>query len=130
MTPDYAYEYVKSIRPRVRLAPSQWQAVQDFFYLSKAKKHSKFEPFDDSAVVLVAESDLEGYKESFDSGVFRNNILAEFSLVCRAQFASHAAIARLSCLFLRCNDGGQKMPTKELVSSEQMGDVGINIHVY
>lgn len=130
MTPDAAYEYVKSIRPRVRLAPSQWQAVEDYYYVNRVKKHTNFEPFDDAAVVLVAESDLEGYKESFECGLARNNILAELSLVCRAQFASQAAIARLSCLWLRCNDGGPKIPRKELGTSEQMAEVGINIRVH
>ncbi|KAJ0603291.1 putative phosphoric monoester hydrolase [Helianthus annuus] len=131
MTPDAAYEYVKSIRPRVRLASSQWQAVQDYYYLDRVKKQPNFEPFDDAAVVLVAESDLEGYQESFDSGLTRNrNILAELSLICRAQFASQATVARLSCLWLGCNDAGRKMGSKEFVSSEQMADVGINIRVH
>ncbi|KAI3756808.1 hypothetical protein L1987_56631 [Smallanthus sonchifolius] len=131
MTPDAAYEYAKSIRPRVRLASSQWRAVQDYYYLGKVKKQPSFEPFDDAAVVLVAESDLEGYKESFDSGLTRNrNILAELSLICRAQFASQATIARLSCLWLGCNEAGRNMGLKELVSSEQMADVGINIRVH
>ncbi|CAK8575358.1 unnamed protein product [Lathyrus sativus] len=31
MSPDDAYEYVKSIRPRVLLTSSQWQAVQDYY---------------------------------------------------------------------------------------------------
>ncbi|KAJ0803272.1 putative phosphoric monoester hydrolase [Helianthus annuus] len=131
MTPDAAYEYVKSIRPRVRLASSQWQAVQDYYHLDRVKKQPNFEPFDDAAVVLVAESDLEGYQESFDSGLTRNrNILAELSLICRAQFASQATVARLSCLWLGCNDAGRKMGSKEFVSSEQMADVGINIRVH
>ncbi|KAK9058972.1 hypothetical protein SSX86_021590 [Deinandra increscens subsp. villosa] len=132
MTPNAAYEYVKSIRPRVRLAFSQWQAVQDYYYyLDRAKEQPKFEAFDDEAVVLVAESDLEGYKESFESGLTRNrNILTELSLICRAQLASQATVARLSCLWLGCNNGGRKMGSKELVISEQMADVGINIRVH
>lgn len=101
MTPNAAYAYVKSIRPRVRLATSQWQAVQDYYQKNQKRiKEYEFEPFDDGSVVLVKESDLEGYKESFVG----NKILAEFSLVCRAQFASQAAMARLSCLWLRCHD--------------------------
>lgn len=131
MTPDAAYEYVKSIRPRVRLASSQWQAVQDCYNLDRVKKQPNFEAFDDAAVVLVTEQDLEGYKESFDSGLARNrNILAELSFIYRAQFASQATIARLSCLWLGCNDAGRKLGSKELISSEQMGDVGINIRVH
>ncbi|PWA62996.1 phosphotyrosine protein phosphatases superfamily protein [Artemisia annua] len=131
MTPGAAYQYVKSIRPRVRLASSQWRAVQDYYYHDRVKKPSKFEPFDDAAVVFVAESDLEGYKESFDSGVARKHFLAELSVVCRAQFVSQAAIARLSCLWLRCHEVVQKIPTKDLATSEQMGgDVGIDIRVH
>ncbi|KAK1430370.1 hypothetical protein QVD17_13051 [Tagetes erecta] len=131
MTPGAAYEYVKSIRPRVRLASSQWQAVQDYYNLDRVKKQPNFEVFDDAAVVMVTESDLEGYKESFDSGLTRSrNILAELSLIYRAQFASQATIARLSCLWLGCNDEGRKLGSKELMSSEQMADVGINIRVH
>nr|XP_043612583.1 phosphatidylglycerophosphate phosphatase PTPMT2 [Erigeron canadensis] len=136
MTPKAAYDYVKSIRPRVRLAYSQWQAVQDY-YFDKVDKHpklsikSEFEPFDDAAVVMVAESDLEGYTETFDSGFVCNSILVELSSACRAQFVSQAAISRLSCLWLRFQDAVDKIPTKESASSKQMADVGgINIRVY
>lgn len=97
MTPEVAYNYVKAIRPRVRLASSQWQAVQDYYYNQKNKKFTKkpdLEPFDDASMVLVKASDLEGYKESFVG----NKILAE---LCRAQFASQAAMARLSWLWVR-----------------------------
>lgn len=132
MTPEVAYEYVKSVRPRVRLASSQWQAVQDYYYHDldhQVKKDPSFEPFDDAAV-LVAESDLEGYNESFDSSTWaRNNALAELGLVCRAQLSSQAAITRLSCLWL--GDAEEKIKSKELAkNSEQMSDVGINIPVH
>ncbi|CAD5183817.1 unnamed protein product [Musa acuminata subsp. malaccensis] len=30
MTPEAALEHVRSRRPRVRLAPSQWRAVQEY----------------------------------------------------------------------------------------------------
>ncbi|XP_076888860.1 phosphatidylglycerophosphate phosphatase PTPMT1-like [Bidens hawaiensis] len=131
MTPDAAYEYVKSIRPRVRLASSQWRAVQDYYYDNRVKKQPSFEPFDDAAVVLVAESDYEGYKESFDLGLTRNrSILAELSLICRSQFVSQTTVARLSSLWLGCSDASRKMGSEDLVSSEQMADVGINIRVH
>ncbi|KAL4567207.1 hypothetical protein LXL04_022783 [Taraxacum kok-saghyz] len=96
MTPDVAYNYVKSIRPRVRLAYSQWQAVQDYYKKNqKVIIKSEFEPFDDASMVMVKESDLEGYKES----IVGNKILAE---LCRAQFVtSQAAMARLSWLWVR-----------------------------
>ncbi|KAH7863405.1 hypothetical protein Vadar_017091 [Vaccinium darrowii] len=31
MTPDAAYDFVTSVRPRVQLASAQWQAVQDYY---------------------------------------------------------------------------------------------------
>ncbi|XP_071691178.1 phosphatidylglycerophosphate phosphatase PTPMT2-like [Rutidosis leptorrhynchoides] len=135
MTPDAAYEYVKSIRPRVRLAAMQWQAVQDYYYdilnqRPKFKIKPEFEPFDDAAVVLVSHSDVEGYKESFDLGLVHNNILVELSSVCRAQFVSQAAVAGLSYFWHRIHDAVEKIPTKELASSEQLTDVGINIRVH
>ncbi|XP_019081339.1 phosphatidylglycerophosphate phosphatase PTPMT2 isoform X3 [Vitis vinifera] len=80
MTPDAAYNYVKSIRPRVVLASAQWKAVQDY-YLQKVKKtkssgcinnrvrKSPFFPskqygvaFDDDSIDIVTESDLDGYE--------------------------------------------------------------------
>ncbi|KAK1289804.1 putative dual specificity protein phosphatase DSP8 [Acorus calamus] len=33
MTPKAAFDYVRSIRPRVLLAPSQWRAVQEYWRL-------------------------------------------------------------------------------------------------
>ncbi|PSS24110.1 Dual specificity protein phosphatase DSP8 [Actinidia chinensis var. chinensis] len=145
MTPDAAYEYVRSIRPRVQLASSQWQAVQDY-YSHKVKRPGSYmctEPatgetvgfsvkhdlaaFDDGSVVVVTESDLDGYD---DSSLVGNESLAELSLTCRVQFASQAAIARLSCLWLRYHN--QKLSRKKLgssVSSDQMGSIGVDIRV-
>ncbi|GFY92713.1 phosphotyrosine protein phosphatases superfamily protein [Actinidia rufa] len=145
MTPDAAYEYVRSIRPRVQLASSQWQAVQDY-YSHKVKRPGSYmctEPatgetvgfsvkhdlaaFDDGSVVVVTESDLDGYD---DSSLVGNETLAELSLTCRVQFASQAAIAKLSCLWLRYHD--QKLSRKKLgssVSSDQIGSIGVDIRV-
>ncbi|CAK9149402.1 unnamed protein product [Ilex paraguariensis] len=150
MTPDAAYEYVRSIRPRVLLASSQLRAVQDY-YLRRVKKTesnacmnklmktmpafaSKHDlaAFDDGSVVLVAESDLDGYDESLDSVLVGNKMLAELSLACRVQFASQATISRLSCLWLRCH-ANQKISSKKLrrsASTDQLGSIGVDIRVY
>ncbi|XP_074382346.1 phosphatidylglycerophosphate phosphatase PTPMT2-like [Apium graveolens] len=115
MTPNVAYEYVRSIRPRVRLASSQWQAVQDYYQCSterhictKSSPDTKLicsektnsEAFDDSRMVLVSESDIEGYEMSLNSDV-ACNMLTELSVACRFQLTSQAAIDRLSCIWPR-----------------------------
>lgn len=89
-------------------------------------------PFDDGSVVLVTESDLDGYDESYESGVVGKNILAESNLACRFQFVSQAAVARLSCLWVR-SQTGQKVSQKKLESSmtsSQLQSIGVDIHVY
>ncbi|KAB2002705.1 hypothetical protein ES319_D11G084000v1 [Gossypium barbadense] len=142
MTPDAAYEYVRSIRPRVLLAPAQQQAVQDY-YLHKVNnngicgdscsmiiKKTLVVPekqdtavFDDGSVVVVTESDLDGYDASFDTDVLSNEMLDEGSLAGRLQFASQAAMTRLSCLWLRCR--AEQKASRKLLSS-----LGIDIRVY
>ncbi|KAF8412948.1 hypothetical protein HHK36_000920 [Tetracentron sinense] len=92
MTPDAAFEWVRSIRQRVLLAPSQWHvcyfnlhqafacAVQEYYRLSMQKTQSRscvdlpvvktlsfpanqdFVAFDDGSTVLVMESDLRAKK--------------------------------------------------------------------
>ncbi|MBA0559895.1 hypothetical protein Golax_013781 [Gossypium laxum] len=142
MTPDAAYEYVRSIRPRVLLAPAQQQAVQDY-YLHKVNnngicgdscsmiiKKTLVVPakqdtavFDDGSVVVVTESDLDGYDASFDTDVLSNEMLDEGSLAGRLQFASQAAMTRLSCLWLRCR--AEQKASRKLLSS-----LGIDVRVY
>ncbi|KAK1560047.1 hypothetical protein Q3G72_021511 [Acer saccharum] len=152
MAPDTAYEYVRSIRPRVLLASSQWQAVQEYYHI-KVKKTSIFnyiivekyldlpaeqdkEAFDDDSVVIVTESDLDGYEASCDSSVARNEMLSvrcqTLSLACKVQFASQATAARLSCLWLRCLTD-QKTTRKKLgnsVNTDQLGSISVDIRVY
>ncbi|XVF79782.1 hypothetical protein PTKIN_Ptkin15bG0017100 [Pterospermum kingtungense] len=145
MRPDTAYEYVRSIRPRVLLAPAQQQAVRDY-YLHKVKNNGiprnpccmivkktlvlpakqDTAAFDDASVVVVTESDLDGYDASFDAGVSAKEMLGEGSLAGRFQFASQAAIARLSCLWLRCHVDDQKTSRKH----GPLGTLGIGIRVY
>ncbi|KAI3831796.1 hypothetical protein MKX03_000138 [Papaver bracteatum] len=91
MTPVAAFEYVRSIRHRVLLASSQWQAVQDFYNVRVAKDTkpgSRVNSQDlnpkgtpaaigniegstivDGSVMVITESDLDGYDstcENFD----------------------------------------------------------------
>ncbi|CAL9096385.1 unnamed protein product [Musa acuminata var. zebrina] len=59
MTPLEALEYVRSKRPRVLLAPAQWQAVQEF---SRGKFDLPASQSSDmSNGVLVTEDDIKGY---------------------------------------------------------------------
>ncbi|GJT67554.1 putative dual specificity protein phosphatase DSP8 [Tanacetum coccineum] len=58
MTPDSALEYVRSRRPRVLLAPSQWKAVQEFKDWQLA---STVPPSPSRDAVLITKADLEGY---------------------------------------------------------------------
>ncbi|XVE74090.1 hypothetical protein DITRI_Ditri11bG0171400 [Diplodiscus trichospermus] len=145
MTPDAAYEYVRSIRPRVLLAPAQQQAVQDY-YLLKVKNNGipgnsscrmiakktlvlpakpDTAAFDDGSVVVVTESDLDGYEVSFDAGLSAKEMLGEGSLAGRFEFASQAAITRLLCLWLRCH-ADQKTSRKP----GPLSSLGIDIRVY
>ncbi|KAL3325991.1 hypothetical protein AABB24_036947 [Solanum stoloniferum] len=136
MTPEAAYDYVRSIRPRVLLAPSQWQAVQEYYARVKntgsdvcgddnSSKMLDFPAqkevavFDDGSVVLVSECDLDGYDEIVESDLTRNEVLVDLNLACRGvQVARQAAISRLSYLWLRYH------------STKKLGSIGVDIHVY
>ncbi|XP_020575234.1 putative dual specificity protein phosphatase DSP8 [Phalaenopsis equestris] len=66
MTPTDAFEHVRSKRPRVLLAPSQWQAVQEF-----GKRKTQFPPLSRkcstaSDAILITEADIQGYKTNED----------------------------------------------------------------
>ncbi|KAI3827194.1 hypothetical protein L1987_01265 [Smallanthus sonchifolius] len=58
MTPASALEYVRSRRPRVLLAPSQWKAVQEYKHWRLA---STAAPSPSGDAVLITKADLEGY---------------------------------------------------------------------
>lgn len=136
MTPEAAYDYVRSIRPRVLLAPSQWQAVQEYYTRVKntdndvcrddnsskmldVPAQKEVAVFDDGSVVLVSECDLDGYDESVESDLTRNEVLVDLNLACRGvQVARQAAISRLSYLWLRYH------------STKKLGSIGVDIHVY
>ncbi|KAK4476440.1 hypothetical protein RD792_015593 [Penstemon davidsonii] len=138
MTPEDAYKYVRSIRPRVLLASSQWQAVQEYYYHKFKKpetvtnmnnlpsttlcvplKVDDSEDLDDNSLVLITESDLEGYEEDQDEGW---DMLSDVNpATCRTQFKGQAAIAKLPCLW-------QKVSNKKLGSSIRNSRLGI--HAY
>lgn len=154
MTPDAAYSYVKSIRPRVLLASSQWQAVQNFYHL-KVKtaydpshmthltlKTPQFFPahdlmaFDDSTVVLVTEADLDGYDPRHEAaGSLGGKIWTDLSLVYRIQVTGQSALARFSCLWFRCHTkqmANQKLQSDSTcqITTDRLGVLSVDIHVY
>lgn len=64
MTPAAALEYVRSRRPRVQLAPSQWLAVQEYSMRKSEYPAIRSPPpttFPAADAVLLTEADLEGY---------------------------------------------------------------------
>ncbi|KAK1420628.1 hypothetical protein QVD17_22372 [Tagetes erecta] len=86
MTPVAALEYVRSRRPRVLLAPSQWKAVQEYKHWRSVSAATS------SSVdaVLITKADLEGYNSPSQG--------KELALVARVSRTS-PMIAKLSCLF-------------------------------
>ncbi|KAL8114377.1 hypothetical protein AgCh_021297 [Apium graveolens] len=127
MTPDDAYYYVKSIRPRVLLAPAQLQAVHEYYNLkvkklsnSSYKKICKLNyrigkeliprmffktadlfTFDDGSLVLITSADLDGYEPNREASDAERKIWGDLSVVYRVQHVSRAALTRFSCLWLR-----------------------------
>nr|GMC96223.1 putative dual specificity protein phosphatase DSP8 [Ipomoea batatas]GME11811.1 putative dual specificity protein phosphatase DSP8 [Ipomoea batatas] len=89
MTPAAALEYVRSVRPRVLLAPSQWKAVLEFKQWRTAST-TTFSPAD---AVLITRADLEGYHSSPDD--YSGRQLAVVPRMARTS----PMIAKLSCLF-------------------------------
>ncbi|XP_061337009.1 phosphatidylglycerophosphate phosphatase PTPMT1 [Gastrolobium bilobum] len=155
MTPDAAYDYVKSIRPRVLLASSQWQAVQEYYCHLMVRKAVGCAPaanllvkayevgaasrdlilFDDSSLVVVTESDLEGYDPSSQSETMTSEIWADLSVVYRVRVAGQAALARISCLWLRCGTN-QKISSEKLnresscsIRTNHLGGISVDIRV-
>ncbi|XWS69960.1 hypothetical protein CRYUN_Cryun03dG0008300 [Craigia yunnanensis] len=89
MTPAGALQYVRSRRPRVLLAPLQWQAVLEYSSLRQpATIHS---PSVDA--VMITKADLEGYHSTFD------DITGKELVVVLRMVRARPIIARLSCLF-------------------------------
>ncbi|KAF7810068.1 putative dual specificity protein phosphatase DSP8 [Senna tora] len=151
MTPDAAYDYIKSIRPRVLLASSQWQAVQEYYHLMvkraisyaptanllvKASATKDLVTFDDASVVMVTQSDLEGYNPSIQSAAVASELWADLSVVYHVRVAGQAALAGISWLRLRYLSQ-PKIPTTKMsrekscsVRTDHLGGISVDIHVY
>lgn len=89
------------------------QAVQDFYHImvkktygsnpltsmiprsSKLLARRNLLAFDDGAVVVITETDLDGYDSSLDSRVAGSEIWADLNLIYRVRVAGGAALARL-----------------------------------
>ncbi|KFK42580.1 hypothetical protein AALP_AA1G013900 [Arabis alpina] len=141
MTPQCAYEYIRSTRPRVALASAQWKAVKKFYNASMGRKAKEsnmivkqtglgsaaekqvLSVFDDGSMVVVTESDLAGYDEPQKTGGDAScvDVLPEQSLACKVQFVSQNALAKISCLWLK--------PSKRQVLVDQLQSLGVNIKV-
>ncbi|CAI0426150.1 unnamed protein product [Linum tenue] len=105
MMPGAALDYVRSRRPRVLLAPTQWEAVQEY-----SRRHSRqlssttWSPSGDE--VLITKADLEGYHSSSEDGAASTG--KELAIVPRMK--SRPMIARLSCLFASLKVSGVSGP--------------------
>ncbi|KAL7167185.1 hypothetical protein ACSBR2_037790 [Camellia fascicularis] len=145
MMPDAACSYVKSIRPRVLLASSQWQEfyhhkVKMAYYPSdmanlilttpKFLAARDLKAFDDSSVVLITKADLDGYDPSHESAV-GSKTWTDLSLVCRIQVTGQAALAKLSCLRLRSHTQ-QKVSSESSfrITADQLRVLILDIHVF
>lgn len=92
MTPAGALEYVRSRRPRVLLAPSQWKAVQEYRKRRLALATTMQSPSGDA--VFITKADLEGYHGNYD-----NTSAGKEIVIVRRVALARPMIARLSCLF-------------------------------
>ncbi|KAG2332708.1 hypothetical protein Bca52824_003888 [Brassica carinata] len=147
MTPEAAYDYVKSIRPRVKLAATQWKAVLEYYHVRVLNTQSSLPDatsalisrnmkqvcsgnvvvFDDGSMVLVTHSDVEGYDER-SVNVAGNELwaaAADISMVYRVKVVGQAALARISCLWLGLREN-HKLSRKNL----SMGGISVDISVY
>ncbi|KAF3515188.1 hypothetical protein F2Q69_00001706 [Brassica cretica] len=147
MTPEAAYDYVKSIRPRVKLATTQWKAVLEYYHVKVLNTQSSLPDatsalisrnmkqvcsgnvvvFDDGSMVLVTHSDVEGYDER-SVNVAGNELwaaAADISMVYRVKVVGQAALARISCLWLGLREN-HELSRKNL----SMGGISVDISVY
>ncbi|KAJ3683642.1 hypothetical protein LUZ60_013869 [Juncus effusus] len=92
MRAEDAFEYIRSIRPRVLLARSQWKAVKS--YSKQTQNPSLYPDSLSDDPVFVTEADLEGYyKYNSSKG------LSVISTSLRVRHAKRPTIAMLACLF-------------------------------
>ncbi|KAJ0591487.1 putative phosphoric monoester hydrolase [Helianthus annuus] len=88
MTPASALEYVRSRRPRVLLAPSQWKVIHEYRHWRLASTATPSPTVD---AVLITKADLEGYNSPSRGG-------KELALAPQVAKAN-PMMAKLSCLF-------------------------------
>jgi hypothetical protein len=92
--------------------------------------------FDDGSVVVVTESDLEGYDSSLDSGALGSEIWADhlrgISVICRVRVAGQAALARISCLWVGQRISGEKLGSESSCSirADHLRGISVGIQVY
>ncbi|KAI3754223.1 hypothetical protein L1987_54002 [Smallanthus sonchifolius] len=98
MTPASALEYVRSRRPRVLLAPSQWKVINEY---KNWRLASTTTPSPSVDAVLITKADLEGYNSPSQD--------KELALVPRVVKAS-LMMSRLSCLFSTLKVSGSCAP--------------------
>ncbi|XAR67074.1 Phosphoprotein phosphatase [Bertholletia excelsa] len=93
MSPAVALEYVRSKRPRVLLARSQWKAVQGY------RRHRQTSPPGSPSgdAVFITKADLEGYRSSTD-GDDGNDAWKRLAIVQRLA-RPRPMTGRLSCIF-------------------------------
>ena len=151
MTPEAAYDYVRSIRPRVKLATTQWKAVLEYYHVKVLNTQSSLPDatsaliprnvkqvcsgnvvvFDDGSMVLVTHSDVEGYDDDDSQrsmNVAGNELwaaAADLSMVYRVKVVGQAALARISCLWLKMRED-HKLSGKNL----SMRGISVDISVY
>jgi len=85
--------------------------------------------FDDSSVVMVTGSDLEGYNPSNESRTVASEIWADLSVVYRVRVAGEAAFQRISCLWLRYGTTNHNTFTAK-PSNRHIGEINVDIHMY
>ncbi len=87
--------------------------------------------FDEDSIVVVTESDLDGYDPRLESGSVGSELLADLSVVYRFRVAGQAALARISCLWLRYH-ANQNISREMLVvkQPDRLGGLTVDIQVY
>ncbi|KAI3813078.1 hypothetical protein L1987_17794 [Smallanthus sonchifolius] len=148
MSPDDAYAYVRSIRPRVLLAAAQRLAVEEYYHLkvknmqfssniwsgggSSSSSQScsticKFFPyaaaadvftFDDGSVVVITKADLDGYDDDDDDDDESNGGGQIWSGMNMVCWVPVAALARFSSLLLSSTSDKKMSRVLSLVTRE------------
>ncbi|KAL8503193.1 hypothetical protein ACS0TY_022082 [Phlomoides rotata] len=96
MSPITALEYVRSRRPRVLLAPSQWKAVLEYQQQRMASKAI----CTSGDAVIITKADLEGYHSPC------NDSSGKELMVVPRMARARPMMAMLSCLFTSLNVSG------------------------